>query len=133
MADDIDLLPLQRQRPPMRDVKTMQEKLSLRPDLEPVVDWCMAWLREARRAVKKPTHKAMLQAWEDDKANNPTDPFFYGLLTPKYAQDQCAVHWKHFLDYEKTLNAAAAAADADAAADAAPCSVGASWQYFVSY
>jgi hypothetical protein len=103
----------------MRDVKTMQEKLSLRPELEPVVDWCMAWIREARRAVAIPTHKAMLLAWEAEKAKNPTDPFFNCLLTPKYAQDQCAVHWKHFLDYKKTLNTAAAAAAADAAAAAA--------------
>ncbi len=88
----------------------MQDKLSLRPELEPVVDWCMAWIRETRRAVAIPTHKAMLQAWEAEKAKNRTNPIYNCLLTPKYAQDQCAVHWKHFLAYEKTLNAADAAA-----------------------
>jgi hypothetical protein len=106
VADDIDLLPLRRIQAPTRDVKTMQEKLRLRPDLGPVVDWCMAWIRETRRAGVIPTQNAMLLAWEDERAKHPTNPFFKGLFTPKYAGDQCAIHWNVFMDYEKTLNAA---------------------------
>jgi hypothetical protein len=122
LEDNIEFLTLQRQRTPLRDVPTMEGKLSARPELGPVVDWCVAWIREARRAaVKKPTHKAMLEAWEAEKAKKPNDPFFNCMFTPKYAQDQCAIHWQHLKDYEKTMNAAAAAAAAaaDAAAAAA--------------
>ena len=54
MANDVTLLTMQRQRAPTRDANTMQEKLLLRPELGPVVDWCMAWIRETRRAGGNP-------------------------------------------------------------------------------
>jgi hypothetical protein len=129
MANDMTLLTMQRQRAPTRDAPTIQEKLLLKPELEPVVDWCMAWIRETRRAVVTPTHKAMLRAWEDEKAKDPANPFFNSMLTPKYAQDQAAMHMKHFLDYEKTQNAAAAASTPPPlpAAGAAPAAVAASY------
>ena len=43
VKDDYDMFVLRRARDPVREVTRMQDKLSLRPDLAPVVNWCMAW------------------------------------------------------------------------------------------
>jgi hypothetical protein len=73
--NDINLLLLKRQRVPTRDVTTMQEKLTLRPYLAPVVDWCMAWIRETRRNHVNPTLTDMTLAWNSEKAKDPNSTF----------------------------------------------------------
>ncbi len=61
--NDISVLVLKRHTDPTRNTKTMHDKLSLRPDLAPVVDWCMAWIRGAREKHVTPSLSAMLAAW----------------------------------------------------------------------
>ncbi len=53
--NDIALLELKRPRDPTREVKSMQDKFSLRPDLALVVDWCMAWILGAREKHVTPS------------------------------------------------------------------------------
>jgi hypothetical protein len=42
--NDINMLSMRRLRNPIRDVVSMHDKLRQRPDLAPMVDWCMAWI-----------------------------------------------------------------------------------------
>jgi hypothetical protein len=120
---------LKRSRDTVLDVSKMQDKLLMRPDLAPVVDWCMAWILAARRQCEIPTFENMKLAWKSEQAKDPTNQFFNGPIHPKYACEQCAVHWSCYMEYEKTLNAAqggpgvefgAAAAAAAAAARPPP-------------
>ncbi len=98
---------LKRHRDPTRDVTTMQEKLTSMPDLAPVVDWCMACIREKRLNYVNPTFSAMLLAWqsETEKEKDPTSTLLNGRITPKYACEQCAVYWTCYMDYEHQRNA----------------------------
>ena len=82
---------LRRARDPVREATRMQDKLLLRPDLKPVVNWCMAWIQEARRQGVLPTFENMKNAWASEQARNPTNAFFNGLITPKHASQQCGV------------------------------------------
>jgi hypothetical protein len=59
MQNNIDLLVLKRQRDPVRDVRPIQDKLLMRPELAPVVDWCKAWIRETHRQCLNPTFENM--------------------------------------------------------------------------
>jgi hypothetical protein len=85
---------------PTREVKAMKDKLSLRPDLAPVVDWCMAWIRGTRQKYVTPSFMDMLTAWQREKDNYPNSTFFNGRVTPGYARDQCAVHWNCYMEHE---------------------------------
>jgi hypothetical protein len=54
-ANDITLLLIKRSVPKVGILPTMQAKLAERPDLKPIVDWCMEWIRTTRyRAVWTP-------------------------------------------------------------------------------
>ncbi len=74
--NDIALLELKRPRDPTREVKEMKDKLSLRPDLAPVVDWCMAWIRGTREKYVSPSFTDMLTVWQREKDNDPNSTFF---------------------------------------------------------
>jgi hypothetical protein len=76
--DDYDMFVLRRARDPVREATRMQDKLSLRPDLAPVVNWCMAWIQAARRQGVLPTFENMKNAWTREQAENPTNEFFNG-------------------------------------------------------
>jgi hypothetical protein len=99
--NDIALLELRRPRDPTREVQSMQDKFSLRPDLARVVDWCMAWIRGAREKHVTPSLTDMLTAWQREKDHNPNSTFLNGRITTVYALDQCAVHWNCYMEYEK--------------------------------
>ncbi len=75
MKDDYDMFVLKRTRDPVREVTGMQDKLSLRPDLAPVVNWCMAWIRAARRQGVLPAFENMKSASTSEQAKNPTKQF----------------------------------------------------------
>ncbi len=93
VEDDYDMFVLRRTRNPVREVTGMQYKLSLRPDLAPVVNWCMAWImiRAAHRQGVLPTFENSKSAWTSEQAKNPTNHFFNGPITPKYASDPALV------------------------------------------
>ena len=42
--NDINMLSMRRLSNPIRDVVSMHDKFRQRPDLAPMVDWCMAWI-----------------------------------------------------------------------------------------
>ena len=118
--DNYNMFVLKRAREPVRDTPSMQDKLLLRPDLGPVVKWCMAWIQATRRQGVLPTFENMKNAWTSEQARNPTNAFFNGLITPKHASQQCGVNWTCYMQYEKTLIAAQDGPGAAAAAAADP-------------
>jgi hypothetical protein len=73
MQNDYDMFVLRRARDPVREATRMQDKLSLRPDIAPVVEWCMAWIQAARRQGVLPTFENMKSAWTSEQAKNPTN------------------------------------------------------------
>jgi hypothetical protein len=58
------------------DVKvaeTMEEKLALRPDLKPMVEWCMDWIWLERAAGRKAGRTIIQSAWDRARTENPAD------------------------------------------------------------
>ncbi len=76
---------LQRATTNVKLADTMEEKfkLALRPELQPMVKWCMNWIRQERAERRKPNMEKLQCAWDQAQSQNPADELLNVPLDPK--------------------------------------------------
>ena len=99
-ANDISLLYVGRATPEIKLLDSMEAKLLCRPDLAPMVDWCIEWMQSERNANRVPTHRGMQTAW-DLMRSTTKDALFHGEINPGFAGRNYWLRWRHFLQYER--------------------------------
>ena len=48
------MLPMARSVAEVKKLNTLEEKLNLRKDLRPLIDWCITWIQSERKEGKSP-------------------------------------------------------------------------------
>ncbi len=82
----------------MKKVHTIQEKLKERPELRPLIDWCIDQMKTDRAEGKTPSLERMKHEWIRQKDNDV--PFFVKHKSIKYAIDNIGLRLQMLLDYE---------------------------------
>ncbi len=111
-ADDANMFRAKRVKQPVKEAGSLVDKIRLKPELGPFVDWCAAWLRNAHehdRLTSGPLKAAFEAAQEAAAADavatrTPTRAPFQ--LKWRSTCNNCGLQFRMLLEYAATDGAA---------------------------
>ncbi len=80
VSNDINMFHVALLQTPVKLAATLAAKLELDPKLQPLIDWCVAWLRAEQAGGKEtePKFAHLIRAYEEAKNQTPDEPAFQG-------------------------------------------------------
>ena len=106
LSNNIDLFRVALVQTPVQMAPTLVAKLELEPKLQPLVDWCVAWLRAAQEndPETEPRFRHLIRAYDDAKKQTPDQPAFQGRGAESL-QNNCGVTMRMLQEYADGLQA----------------------------
>ena len=95
--NNIDMLTMARSVAEVKTKTTLEEKLNIRSDLRPLIDWCITWIQSERKAGRSPT---LTRMEAECKRLMKTGDLSYQFNGVTYAKDAIGLRWRHLLEYE---------------------------------
>jgi hypothetical protein len=96
--NNIDMLTMARSVAEVKTKTTLEEKLNIRSDLRPLIDWCITWIQSERKAGRSPT---LTRMEAECKRLMKTGDLSYQFNGVTYAKDAIGLRWHHLMEYER--------------------------------